>query len=282
MAKVLGKSARYVSNQAVSSFRRMYAVAFITVALLATICGFLICLSFLHPKISPVISYGAPVVLLGMDILIWKISSRKLDTFERQRVNWKRGVTGEAIVAATLEDLSDEFCVINDLTTDFGNLDHVVVGPTGVFVIDAKNWRGIVAADGKGDVTVNGRRPDGASVKAFLSRLMTIKEKVRVLAPETNPYFQALFIFTSAKVDANWGSTGKVLCMRDDQLVGYISEHKPQRKFGDNEIQRTAQAFLSLAKMDTDFNSSSLTTHRNKNLAMSQACSSTQGPKTPA
>lgn len=282
MAMVLGESARYVSNQAVSSFRRMQAVAFVAVALLGAASGFIICLSLLRPRISPVISYGAPVALLGADFLIWKISSRKLAALEKQRVDWRRGVTGEAIVAATLENLTDDFYVINDLTTDFGNLDHVVVGPTGVFIIDAKNWRGIVASDGKGDVTVNGRRPDGTSVKAFLGRLMTVREKVRVLAPEINSYFQALFVFTSAKIDANWGSTGKVLCMRDDQIVDYINEHKTERKLGANEVQRTAQAFLSLAKMDMGFNSNSPTVRRNQSLVKAQSHVSTHDGKATA
>lgn len=220
MVKVLGESGRYVSNQVVASFHGMHAVAFITVAALAAIAGFLICFCLLRRSVPPVVSITAPTAFLAVDFLVWRVASWKLNVFEKTRVDMRRGVTGEAIVAATLEDLPDEFCVINDPTTDSGNLDHVMVGPTGVFIIDAKNWRGIVTPDGQGDLLLNGRRPDDI-IKPFLGRLMKIREKVRVLVPETNPFFQALFAFTSAKVDAPWGKTGNVLCMRDDQLVNF-------------------------------------------------------------
>jgi len=46
-----------------------------------------------------------------------------------------KGATGEATVALALTRFPDSFSVINDLATPFGNLDHVVVGPTGVFIL---------------------------------------------------------------------------------------------------------------------------------------------------
>lgn len=257
MAKVLGESGRYVSNAAVTSFRRMQVVAIVTTALLGVVAGFILCLSIPHGRVSPIISFGLPTALLAADFVIWKISGRKLDAFEKARTNMRRGLTGEAIVAAILEDLSDDYCVINDLTTNFGNVDHVVIGPTGVFLIDAKNWRGIVASDGKGELLLNGRPTDKPTIRPFVVRLMTIKDKVRVLAPETNPYFRGLFVFASAIVDADWGSTGSVHCLREDKLIGYIIDQKIPKKLSPEEVERIAQAFLGLAKMDGDFDSSS-------------------------
>jgi hypothetical protein len=82
----------------------------------------------------------------------------------------RRGAAGEIHVGNILTDFPDDFCVINDLTTPFGNLDHVVVGPTGVFVLDSKNWRGVVSADGKGELLLNGQPTDKPHVRQFVGR----------------------------------------------------------------------------------------------------------------
>jgi hypothetical protein len=67
---------------------------------------------------------------------------------------WERGAEGEEAVAAALAQLpSETWTVFHDVKWPgrrYANVDHIVVGPPGVFVIDAKNWSGQVAV--KGDV----------------------------------------------------------------------------------------------------------------------------------
>lgn len=58
---------------------------------------------------------------------------------------FEKGATGERLVAAALSQLPSEWFVLNDRRwpgRSRANIDHVVVGPSGVFVIDAKNWSG--------------------------------------------------------------------------------------------------------------------------------------------
>jgi len=45
---------------------------------------------------------------------------------------WRRGALGEWLTAETLKALPNQFAVINDVTKKLGNIDHVVIGPTGV------------------------------------------------------------------------------------------------------------------------------------------------------
>ncbi|WP_232676234.1 nuclease-related domain-containing protein [Nocardioides sp. R-C-SC26] len=66
---------------------------------------------------------------------------------------WERGAVGEETTAAALALLPpDEWTTFHDLRwpgRQRANIDHVVVGPPGVFVIDTKNWSGpIVVRDG--------------------------------------------------------------------------------------------------------------------------------------
>jgi hypothetical protein len=176
-----------------------------------------------------------------------------MDELEKERKNWEKGAAGEKSVAHTLSKLPDEFRVVNDVATPFGNLDHVVIGPTGVFVIETKDWRGVIGADGKGELTRNGKAATTAHVSKFVGRMMGTKERVAVLAPGVDPFFKAVMVFTSAWVDADFGTTGWVHCVRDDNLSKYIVENKPGKGLSRGEVDVIAHAFSSLARMDPDF-----------------------------
>lgn len=53
---------------------------------------------------------------------------------------WERGAVGEELMARRLTDLPDTFRVLHDrrIRGTRANIDHIVIGPTGVWVIDAK------------------------------------------------------------------------------------------------------------------------------------------------
>lgn len=80
---------------------------------------------------------------------------------------WARGAEGEERTARLLERLPKSFSVRHDLSMpgSRANIDHVVVGPTGVFTIETKNYRGGVRIAG-GRLIVGGRRRDGITEQA--------------------------------------------------------------------------------------------------------------------
>ena len=73
---------------------------------------------------------------------------------------YERGAVGERATAAMLRRLPPgEWTVFHDLRwpgRQRANVDHVAVGPTGVFVIDSKNWTGSITLKG-GVLRQNGR-----------------------------------------------------------------------------------------------------------------------------
>ncbi|WP_292873812.1 nuclease-related domain-containing protein [Microbacterium sp.] len=56
---------------------------------------------------------------------------------------WERGATGEEMMAKRLTDLPDSWRVLHDrrIPGSRANIDHIAVGPTGVWVIDAKRYK---------------------------------------------------------------------------------------------------------------------------------------------
>jgi hypothetical protein len=79
----------------------------------------------------------------------WRLRFRASE----QARTWQRGAKGERHTARLLDRLTrDGYVVFHDLAMPDSpaNVDHLVIGPSGVFVIDSKQWTGSVhqGADG--------------------------------------------------------------------------------------------------------------------------------------
>lgn len=68
--------------------------------------------------------------------------------------NWQFGAWGEQATAKVLQPLEkDGWVVLHDLVAGRGNVDHIAVGPGGVFLLDSKRLGGVATVDDQG-VTV--------------------------------------------------------------------------------------------------------------------------------
>jgi hypothetical protein len=138
MARIIGDAARYTTVQSIRSFQRMWLTSMLVLIGVALFEGAIISalvISGGHVSFA-VVAAGA----LGV-FITWRVcraQSLRIDKYERQRMNWRRGALGEHVVRDVLESLPESFAVLNDVATPCGNLDHVVVGPTGVFAVETK------------------------------------------------------------------------------------------------------------------------------------------------
>lgn len=74
---------------------------------------------------------------------------------------WRQGAEGEKRTAKALRPLTRRgWALVNDVDTGRGNIDHILVGPAGVFLIETKNLGGIVSVE-RGALAVRWREdPD--------------------------------------------------------------------------------------------------------------------------
>ena len=76
----------------------------------------------------------------------------KAARLERSAQMWERGADGEAATALALDALKAHgWTTFHDVRwpgRQRANIDHIAVGPGGVFVIDSKNWSGDLRVDG--------------------------------------------------------------------------------------------------------------------------------------
>jgi hypothetical protein len=114
--------------------------------------------SLLAPKLGLVLG-GLAVVVAG-----WGLRFRP----SPEAIAWRRGAAGERRTARLLGPLERQgWVVLHDLAVpgSRANVDHLVIGPGGVFVIDSKLYRGRLQLDGSGRLW-HGRYPLASSLQA--------------------------------------------------------------------------------------------------------------------
>jgi Nuclease-related domain len=103
--------------------------------------------------------HGGLVGLAVAALVGWRLRFRPSE----QARTWQRGAQGERQTARLLDRLTrDGFVVFHDLAVPGSpaNVDHIVIGPTGLFVIDSKQWTGSVHQGADGLVWHNHYRLD--------------------------------------------------------------------------------------------------------------------------
>jgi hypothetical protein len=114
--------------------------------------------SLLAPRLSLVLG-GLVAVAAG-----WGLRFRP----SPEAVAWRRGAVGERRTARLLKPLEREgWAVLHDLAVSGSraNIDHLVIGPGGVFVVDSKQYRGRLQLDPSGRLW-HGRYPLAPTLRA--------------------------------------------------------------------------------------------------------------------
>ena len=95
----------------------------------------------------------------------------------RRTENFYTGARGEERVSSILRNLPDRYHVFNDFVARGVHVDHVVVGPPGVFAIETKFWNGIVTLEGT-EVRVNGMKPSRSPIQQVAREAALVKEEL--------------------------------------------------------------------------------------------------------
>jgi hypothetical protein len=252
MAKVFGAAGEHAASQSVAVFKRMFLTVTGVVALLALLEGLVFSLLLTTRGRSLPLTLIAAAFAVGA-LWICRFYSRRLDKHESERMSWRMGAIGECEVAAELHRLSDKFTVFNNMNTKRGNLDHVVVGPTGLFAIETKNWTGLLTATSDGELTRNGRAATTPHVRKFLARAMMVREQVIALTHTEDFRVRAVMVFPRAHVEAPYGTTRQVHCVRLNRLREYIEDSRFSAKLSDEQVGKLVRALHGIAGMDVDF-----------------------------
>jgi hypothetical protein len=89
--------------------------------------------------------HGPLLIGIGLATVLALIVGMK--TIEPRAERWERGAAGERKVGATLESFGPDWHVLHDIYLGRGNIDHIVVGPGGVYTVETKSHRGRISVD---------------------------------------------------------------------------------------------------------------------------------------
>lgn len=118
---------------------------------------------------------------------------------EERRADW--GATAEEVVGDLLADLSEDFYVLNDVSSPYGNINHIVIGKNnGVFLLETKLHGGRVEVL-PGGLLVNGKPPEKDLIAQALRNPHWLRDEIeKVIGSKI--WITPVIIFTNAFVQA--------------------------------------------------------------------------------
>lgn len=168
------------------------------------------------------------------------------------------GAYGEQKVVKTLEELSDEYFLINDFTVSFSpaiynrqedeyiksvQIDHILVAPSGIFLIETKNWseKSLTNLDLRSPVQQI-KRTNFLLFKLLNNEISNYHLRLdRHHWGEKKISIRNLIVMTNTKPREEFQFV-KILTV--DELIRYVKYFKPV--FSNNETQRIADFLIAI------------------------------------
>jgi hypothetical protein len=202
-------SARTAGQYARATVRRLRMRTLVTLGVLAVATALLGRTFGLHDA-----RFLASEVALLVSMFV--ISRYVLPLVERR----DRGAAGEEHVGGLLEELSEGgWCVIHDASLGRGNVDHILIGPPGVFTVETKSHPGPVRV----------ARVHGATLAQAQAQRRAIEEV-------TGLRVEPLIVFSRAWVDRPMARRKGVRVLPARMLLGYMTKLPP--RLSREEIER--------------------------------------------
>lgn len=159
-----------------------------------------------------------------------------------------QGAGGELGVKMTLRGLDDRFRILGSVVIgNKGDMDFIVVGPTGVWVIEVKSHKGRIRIENNRLLRDN--RPfDKNFIRQVWGATYALKDELKKRI-SMNMHIQPVVVFSSpyAKLGIELNKADDAYVIGLDQLIRLIERQEIQRLSAD-EIQRITDAIRTAAK----------------------------------
>jgi hypothetical protein len=227
--RVLKGSGRYLRVQAWKNLAK------------ASVCVVVVGLMFPSVLLFPLDPLWLKLALMGVS-LVPLIGTAY---YSRQYSIFKAGAQGEKqTVNALKSSLDDDYFLVNGVHIHgLGDVDHVVVGQNGVFVVETKNWSGEISCNS--DRWQRAGKPIEASPsRQAKTNAHAIKKRLEASgAAPAGLWVEAVVVFTNkhAKLHVN-GASCRVLSL--SQLPSYIRHHERGMVLQRQQVERMAKQIL--------------------------------------
>ena len=161
--------------------------------------------------------WPATFLALGLLFVLQRLGGkgRVLDP-ERLR----RGISGEEAVADALAGLPSSYWVLHGVSTGHGDVDHIVIGPTGVFALETKAWDGKFYRS-RGQLYCNGKPAEHVLRQA---RGAAGQVRELLLAAGIDEWVEAVVVAARASVSRSPVRFRKSYVISIKDLVGFVTD----------------------------------------------------------
>ena len=159
--------------------------------------------------------------------------------FDAHSLRWVWGAAGEEWTAEELELLGPEWRVFHDLPNGRSNLDHVVVGPPGVFLVDSKNLSEPARVDESG-LRAGRLRYGGAGARRAAVQL---KEAIETASGRSVWVQSVLCVW--GELEGGMAEHDRVLYVPGSALCETLSSYTPRMSLA--EVERISAAVRVIA-----------------------------------
>jgi Nuclease-related domain len=185
--------------------------------------------------------------MLGLIVLLASAPSARRQCARVTR--YRKGIRGEELVSTLLGGLSDEFYLVNDimLPGQRGNIDHVLVGPCGVVVIETKHYRGVIRCDR--DRWFVDDRPIRNISRQVTGAAIAVRESLRsqcVAGHASSPrWVDGVVVFTNPLCRLEINRPGPTI-VRCSELLALIAEKSRRRVLNASQASQLAAVLAGL------------------------------------
>ncbi|HOI24254.1 MAG TPA: nuclease-related domain-containing protein [Caldisericia bacterium] len=201
------------------------------IELLIALAGFLLMVQGIENQQTLVFLAGSVAFIFGAYLYQSKVTQTKI---------WRSGLTGQHRVEEALANLDDRYTLINNMSLPFKkcDMDHILIGPNGIFLIETKNYKGEITCIGDRweyqKVGRNGGLYRGhinnpsKQLKRSIWELKNYldKKSKKILQQSAFPYWiQGVLVFTNKEAVLRTRDE-TVVVVYLDQLLGFIRSYR--------------------------------------------------------
>ncbi len=168
------------------------------------------------------------LAVIAVGFLIWRV----IRLLPRSRAI-KQGIEGEKVVGQFLERLRGQgYVVFHDLIGSGFNVDHVLIGPAGIYTVETKTWSKPVRGEAKikfdgEQITVSGHEPERDPIIQARAQVAWLRG---LLAESTGKQFDVfpVVVFPGWYIDRTKDGPHDIWVLEPKALPGFLDKI-PQR-----------------------------------------------------
>lgn len=222
--------------------------------------GFVILLlSFLSlPTLLPLLGSNSPMerTLVGIDIAAFislalvlfvtvpAMLRKVVRDFNMKVADDNRALRAEQEIRKVLANLDErQYAVFHGLYRGYGDIDHILIGPTGAFVVETKSNRGDVSLDKEGRLTIeHGDHPRKNYRRQATHEAWQVKDYLAEHGIE-GVFVQPVLALPFASLPDGLcfgtpGSGGYIPILGPKALLQFIYQHRPSGSFAPSLVER--------------------------------------------